>query len=114
MSRNPLSRILILLLATVYIGATILTVAATEIDGGGAAMSGGTHEPDGTGDKTPCKGMPPRCVTDIGCILLVSMPTPDLGLFTMTSWSSVIYDNASEALRGRTIKPALGPPISLA
>jgi hypothetical protein len=26
----------------------------------------------------------------------------------------VIYDNASEGTRGRTIKPALGPLISLA
>ena len=61
----------------------------------------------------PCKGMA-GCMTELGCIFLVSLPTPDLTLVTMTAWSSVIYDNASEALRGRTIKPALGPPISLA
>ena len=66
------------------------------------------------GDKMPCKGMLPNCVTDIGCIFLVSVPAPDLNLFTTTTWSSVIYHNASEALRGRSIKPALGPPISLA
>jgi len=53
-------------------------------------------EQDGPGEKMPCKGMPPNCVTDIGCILLVSVPTPDLNLFTKTSWSSVIYDNASK------------------
>ena len=53
-------------------------------------------------------------MTDIGCIFLVSLPTPDLNLFTVTTWSSVIYDNASDALGGRTVKPALGPPISLA
>jgi hypothetical protein len=72
------------------------------------------HEEPGQGEKMPCKGMLPGCITDIGCIFLVSVPTPNLTLVTMTTWSSVIYDNASDALRGRTIKPALGPPISLA
>jgi len=43
--------------------------------------------------------MLPNCMTDIGCIFLVAMPIPDLDLFTRTSWSSVIYDNASDALR---------------
>ena len=62
----------------------------------------------------PCKGMLPNCVTDIGCIFLVSLPAPDLTLVALTAWSSVIYNNTSEGLRGRTIKPALGPPISLA
>ena len=50
------------------------------------------------GDKMPCKGMLPNCVTDIGCIFLVSLPAPDLTLVTMTAWSSVIYDNASEGV----------------
>jgi hypothetical protein len=115
MSAKPLSRILALLVAAAYIGATMLQAAPTYVanaDMSGSSMNGMTHEQDGPGDKMPCKGMPPNCVTDIGCILLVSVPTPDLNLFTKTSWSSVIYDNASKALRGRTIKPALGPPIS--
>jgi hypothetical protein len=72
------------------------------------------HEQHGQREKMPCKGMLPNCMTDIGCIFLVSVPSPDLNLFTTTTWSSVIYQNASEALRGRSIKPALGPPISLA
>jgi hypothetical protein len=110
MSVKSLYRILALLVVAAYIGATMLHVANADMSG--SSMNGMTHEQDGPGDKMPCKGMPPNCVTDIGCILLVSVPTPDLNLFTKTSWSSVIYDNASKALRGRTIKPALGPPIS--
>src|SRR5437868_13754759 len=114
---NLLRRILTLLMVTAYVGATTLQVAPTYA--ANAAMSsssinGMMHEQDGQGDKMPCKGMLPNCVTDIGCIFLVSVPTPDLTLVTTTTWSSVIYDNASDALRGRTIKPALGPPISLA
>src|ERR1700730_1961717 len=117
MSAKPPSRILALLVVAAYIGATMLQAAPTHVanaDMSGSPMNGITHEPDGSGDKMPCKGMPPNCVTDIGCILLVSVPTPDLSLFTTTFWASVIYDNASDALRGRTIKPALGPPISIA
>jgi hypothetical protein len=31
-------------------------------------MNGMMHEQDGQGDKMPCKGMLPGCVTDLGCI----------------------------------------------
>ena len=112
-----LRRILVLLIVTAYIGATVFQVApvfAASAATGSAAMNGMTHEEPGHSDKMPCKGALPGCITDIGCIFLVSVPTPDLTLVTTTTWSSVIYDNASDALRGRTIKPALGPPISLA
>jgi hypothetical protein len=112
-----LRRILVLLIVTAYVGATVFQVApvfAASAATGCAAMIGMMHEDPGQGEKMPCKGMPPGCITDIGCIFLVSVPTPNLTLVTMTTWSSVIYDNASDALRGRTIKPALGPPISLA
>ena len=112
-----LRQILALLIVTAYVGATTLQVApvfAANADTGSAAMNGMMHEQDGQGEKMPCKGMLPNCVTDIGCIFLVSLPAPELGLVTATAWSSVIYDNAPEALGGRTIKPALGPPISLA
>jgi hypothetical protein len=112
-----LRRILALLIVTAYVGATMLQVAPTyaaNADMSSSSINGIMHEHDGSGDKMPCKGMLPNCVTDIGCIFLVSVPTPNLTLFTTTTWSSVTYDNVSEALRGRTIKPALGPPISLA
>jgi hypothetical protein len=114
---NLLRRILALLIVTAYAGATMLQVAPTYaasagIDG--SSMAGMMHEQDGQNDKMPCKGMLPNCITDIGCIFLVTLRTPDVDLFTRTNWSSVIYDSASDALHGRTIKPALGPPISLA
>ena len=112
-----LREILTLLIVTAYLGATVFQVApvfAASATTGNAAMGGMMHEEPGQGDKMPCKGMLPGCITDIGCIFLVSVPTPDLTLVTTTTWSSVTYDNASDAMRGRTIKPALGPPISLA
>jgi hypothetical protein len=112
-----LRRIFALLIVTAYVGATVLQVAPTyaaNADMSPSSMNAMMHEHDSPGDKMPCKGMLPGCVTDLGCIFLVSLPAPDLTLVDMTAWSSVIYDNASEGLPGRTIKPALGPPISLA
>src|ERR1700730_3231814 len=112
-----LRQLLTLLIVTAYVGATVFQVAPTYAANAAMSsspMNGMMHEQDGPGDKMPCKGMLPGCVTDLGCIFLVSVPSPALNLFTTTTWSSVIYHNASEALRGRSIKPALGPPISLA
>jgi hypothetical protein len=113
-----LRQLLTLLIATAYLGATVLQVApvyAANADmSSSSSMNGMMHEQDGQDDKMPCKGMLPGCVTDLGCIFLVSLPTPNVALFTVTAWSSVIYTGSSELLRGRSIKPALGPPISLA
>ena len=112
-----LRQILALLIVTAYVGATVFQLApvfAASAETTSFPMHGMMHEQDGQGDKMPCKGMLPGCVTDLGCIFLVSLPPPDVTLFTVTAWSSVIYDNASEGLGGRSIKPALGPPISLA
>jgi hypothetical protein len=113
---NLLRRILALLTVTAYAGATMLQVPPTFAANAGmsSSMAGMMHEQDGQNDKMPCKGMQPNCITDIGCIFLVTLPSPDVDLFTRTSWSSVIYDSASDAFHGRTIKPALGPPIALA
>ena len=112
-----LRRFLALLIVTAYVGAAVLQVAPTyaaNADMSSAAMNGMMHEQDSPGDKMPCKGMLPGCVTDLGCIFLVSLLAPDLTLVTVTAWSSVIYPGLDQPLRGRTIKPALGPPISLA
>jgi hypothetical protein len=114
MSVNLLCRILLLLVVTAYVGATMMQIAPGDADTNRIAMNGMMHEQDGPGHKMPCKGMLPGCVTDLGCIFLVSLPTPNVGLFTVTAWSSVIYTGSSELLRGRSIKPALGPPIPLA
>ena len=112
MSVKLLRRVLALLVVTAYtVAANVAPMAHPATSSFSSTI---THEQGRQGEKMPCKGMLPNCVTDIGCIFLVSLPTPDLTLVTTTAWSSVIYDNASEALRGRTIKPALGPPIFLA
>ena len=112
-----LRRILTLLIVTAYVGATVFQVApayAANANMSSSSINGMMHEQDGQGDKMPCKGMLPGCVTDLGCIFFVSLPAPNVTLFTVTGWSSVVYTGSSQSLRGRSIKPALGPPISLA
>ena len=111
-----LRRILAVLIVTAYVGATMQVVPTTAVNAGMSrtAMDGMMHEQNKPGGKMPCKGMLPGCITDLGCIFLVSLPAPDLTLVALTAWSSVSYDNASQGLHGRTIKPALGPPIPLA
>ena len=96
-----LRRFIALLIVTAYVGATVFQVApvfAASADMSSSSMNGMMHEQHGQGEKMPCKGMLPNCMTDIGCIFLVSVPTPDLTLVTTTTWSSVTYDNASDAL----------------
>ena len=112
-----LRQIVTVLIVTAYIGATTLQLTpahAANVDMNHAAMSGMMQDQDHPGEKMPCKGMLPGCVTDLGCIFLVSLPVPNLTLVTLTAWSTVFYNTASKGLRGRTIKPALVPPISLA
>jgi hypothetical protein len=117
MSLNLLRRIFTLLIVTAYVGAAVFQVAPTfaaNANMSGSSMNGMMHEQNGRGDKMPCKGMLPGCITDLGCIFLVSLLVPNVAPFTVTAWSSVIYAGSSQSLRGRSIQPALGPPISLA
>jgi hypothetical protein len=112
-----LRQILTLLIVTAYVSAMMLQAgssfaASTQMHH--AAMDGMMHDQESPHDKMPCKGMLPGCITDLGCIFLVSLPAPDLTIASVTAWLSVTYDNPSQGLRGRTIKPALGPPIRLA
>jgi hypothetical protein len=107
-----LCRSLTLLIVAAYIGAATLApiIYADTPDRARGAMR---MTDDGQDGKMPCKGMAHGCVTDFGCIFLVAAPTPNVSLFTATAWLPVRYDNPSDALHGRTIEPALGPPISV-
>jgi hypothetical protein len=113
-----LRQILALLIMTAYVGVTVFQVAPVYPANGdmnsSSSMNGMMHEQTGQSDKMPCKGMLPNCVTDLGCIFLLSLPAaPELNVFTRTAWLSVVYPGSSH-LHGRTIEPALGPPIPLA
>lgn len=106
-------RLLALLIVAVYLGATVIQATAMTPAPPTAMASGMMHQQDGSGDPMPCKGKASGCVTELGCIFLVSLPAlPDAGLFTATEWSSVAYGGSPHFSRGLSIKPALGPPIA--
>jgi hypothetical protein len=116
-SMKLLRQIVTLLIVTAYIAATMLQTVpsyAAAADMTHAGRGGMIHDQHNPADKTPCKGMLPSCITDVGCIFFVTLPPPGLTVLTVTAWSYVSYDNASQGLHGRTIKPALGPPIRFA
>ena len=111
---KPLQRLLALLIVAVYLGATVIQAAAMTPVPVASMTDGMMHQPDGSGDAMPCQGKKtPRCVSEFGCVFLISLPAlPTLGFFTATEWSSVGYGVTSPSLHGRSIKPALGPPIT--
>jgi hypothetical protein len=110
MSVGQLRRLLSVLIVSAYFGATMFvpTVSAAP-----ASMDAGMmHQQDGMGDKMPCKGKMSSCMTEIGCIFMISLPSSNLTVSTFVRWSPVSYVVAPEYLAGRSIKPALSPPIS--
>ena len=62
----------------------------------------------------PCKGMTPACMSDLGCVFMIGLPsvspTPTM---TRLSWQRVRYDSLAQSADGLTRKPALDPPIFL-
>src|SRR5665213_868722 len=108
-----LRQMLALLIVTAYVGATMLQPAPAAA-ASASAMSGMMQEHDSQRDHMPCKGMVPHCITDLGCVFLVSLPAmPGPAFYTAAEWSPVNYAGSPQMLHGRSIKPALGPPITL-
>jgi hypothetical protein len=114
MSVRLLRQLMSMLLVTAYLSATIFATAPVAY-AAPSETSGMMMKQDGTGDQTPmpCKGMKTGCVTELGCVFMVSLPAPDLTVTAAIDWSPVSYTVSSEFLDGRTTKPALGPPRSL-
>jgi hypothetical protein len=62
----------------------------------------------------PCKGMMPACMTDLGCIFMIGLPTiSPTQTMTRLAWRRVHYDSRAQSADGLTRKPALDPPIFL-
>ncbi len=107
-----LRQIISLLLVAAYLSATTLVIAPAAY-AAPSEMSGGTMmKQSDNSEQMPCKGMKTGCVTEIGCIFMVSLPAPDLTTGTPLAWSPVTYSVSPEFLNGRATKPALGPPRS--
>ncbi len=112
---TALRRVIALLILTAYVGAAVISHAPPGQAMSGDVGTGMAHHQEGPTDRMPCKSTPSPCVTDLGCIFLVGLPSmPDPTLLTLTAWSMVHYLGSPDALHGRSVKPAIGPPISRA
>ena len=109
MSANLLRRALMILLAGAFLAATILQISLSASAAGSDATM--VEHDRGDGNATPCKGIPFNCLSDLGCIFMISLPAPQLAISTDLAWSSVVYGVPPVAAGGRSIKPDLGPPI---
>ena len=96
-----LRQIFSVLLVVVYVSATIITVAPVA-NAAPQGMSGGMTMK--TGDASgkmpmPCsKNMKPGCVTELGCMFMVSLPVANPGIATVIGWSTVTYTVSAEFL----------------
>ena len=110
-----LRQIFSVLLMVAYVSATVLTVVPGANAAPPAMADGMMMTTDQAGDAMPMpcsKGMKSSCVTDFGCIFMVSLPAAHFGVATRIAWSAITYTISDDFLRGHSIKPALGPPIS--
>jgi len=120
MALRLLRQIFSALLVLAYVSATIVAVvpaakaAPAVANDVGASMTPMDNGMDGT-MPMPCKSMKPGgCVTDAGCIFMVSLPAPHLDLGTPLVWAFVTFPMVTESVPGHSIKPLLGPPITRA
>jgi hypothetical protein len=103
-------QIISMLLVAAYVSATIFAPAAfaapSQISDGMMMTQSGNSE------QMPCKGMKTGCVTEVGCVFIVSLPAPDLTAIAAVPWLPVTYSVSPDFLNGRATKPALDPPRS--
>jgi len=110
-----LLRVIALLILTAYASAATIQLAPLAQAMSGDMTTGMAHQQEAPTDRMPCKSTPSPCVGDLGCIFLVGLPAiPDPTLLTLTAWSMVHYRGSPHTLHGRSVKPAIGPPISRA
>ena len=80
----------------------------------GDMSAGMAQHRDSPTDRMPCKSTPQPCSADLGCVFLIGLTAiSEPRLLTLSAWTSVEYPTVWNLLHGRSIKPALGPPISL-
>src|SRR5690348_4275126 len=103
-----LRQVFSVLLVVAYVSATIVAVAPAAKATPGNAMAGmimaAGQMGGGMGDM-PCKskGMKSSCVTDTGCIFMVSLPAPHLVIGIPLAWVFVNFSIAAASVPGHSI-----------
>jgi len=109
-----LRRVIAVLILTAYASAALVQHVPFAHAMAGDMSTGMAQHQEGPSRPMPCKSTPQPCIADLGCVFLISLPAiSDPRLLTLSAWASVEYPTLQNPLHGRSIKPALGPPISL-
>jgi hypothetical protein len=61
----------------------------------------------------PCKGTMPGCADMLGCGLSAGLPAHAATLSQKLTWTSAVYWSIADARKGVSVKPDLGPPITI-
>jgi hypothetical protein len=64
-------------------------------------------------DGMPCNGMTPGCLDMLDCGLNAGLPVQAVGESQELIWTSAVYRIGIDAHEGLTVKPDLGPPITV-
>jgi hypothetical protein len=114
MSGHPFRRLLAILFAVAFFGASTLRVMPAVAMPAGMDM---TMVAQGATPDTvpmPCKGMTPACMTDVGCIFMIGVPVPAASMVVGLLWAPVTWQWwPVEVATGRVRAPELRPPIQL-
>ena len=105
---NALIRRLVVALSLL---ALVGTGIATPMASAQPDMAMASHAMTDDGSMPCCPHKAPSCVTDLGCVCIVGIPTPSGQGSATLSWSTLTYAVSHSAGEGLSLQPALGPPI---
>ena len=119
MHRHRLRRLFAILFAAVFFSASMLQVVPAAAMPMSAAMPMAAdimpmaaHDAAADNAATPCKGMTPACMTDLGCVFMIGVSVPVSQSAVRLSWLPVTYQRSQAAIAGgRARAPDLRPPI---
>jgi hypothetical protein len=73
------------------------------------SLSGQTSAPT----PMPCKGTMPGCLDMLDCGLSAGLPVQAVGESQKPIWTSAVYPISIDTHEGLSVKPDLGPPITI-
>lgn len=100
-----------ILIAAALIGAPV--TAAIAMSRGVVVTSAPDDQLSSDQAPAPCKQMTPCCADMLGCGLNAALPTEIVALAHKPTWTPAVYQIAADMHEGSSVKPDLGPPITI-
>jgi hypothetical protein len=118
MTMRLIRQLLTMLMVAVLIGAPAVQAAFTmPCHAVAASPSDQDHrlisDPTSVPVPMPCKGVTPGCLDMLDCGLSAGLPAQAVGESQKLIWTSAVYPISSDMHEGLSVKPDLGPPITI-